>query len=83
MSYTEHHAFFSAPAAPVGTVGEGPLVMHGAYTEQITRKLSAAAFVRRGLGRLPARRGQEGLEAAEVEGSALAAVAAPASCRAG
>ncbi len=55
LSYTEHHAFFSAPAAPVGTVGEGPLVMHSAYTEQITRKLSAAAFVRRGLGRLPAK----------------------------
>ncbi|MFE6892021.1 hypothetical protein [Streptomyces sp. NPDC057694] len=47
MSYTEHHAFFSAPAVPVGTVGDGPLVAHGAYTEQITRKLSAAAFVRR------------------------------------
>ncbi|WP_223190575.1 hypothetical protein [Streptomyces sp. TRM68416] len=47
MSYAEHQSVFSAPAVPLGTAGDArEVIRHGAYTEGITRRLSAAAFAR-------------------------------------
>ncbi|MFG2356763.1 hypothetical protein [Streptomyces sp. NPDC048521] len=47
MAFTEHQSVFSAPAVPLGTADvAGEVVRHGAYTEGVTRRLSAAAFAR-------------------------------------
>ncbi|MFJ5842734.1 hypothetical protein ACIQGO_39425 [Streptomyces shenzhenensis] len=47
MSYTEHQSVFSGPAVPLGVAGDAREVIgQGVYTEGITRRLSAAAFVR-------------------------------------
>ncbi|MER7947941.1 hypothetical protein ABTY59_11215 [Streptomyces sp. NPDC096079] len=47
MSYAEHQSVFSAPAVPLGTAAKvGETIGHGTYTEGVTRRLSAAAFVR-------------------------------------
>ncbi|MFH9003547.1 hypothetical protein ACH4E5_09930 [Streptomyces afghaniensis] len=47
MAFTEHQSVFSAPAVPLGTADvAGEVIRHGAYTEGITRRLSAAAFAR-------------------------------------
>lgn len=38
---------FSAPAVPLGTAADSrEVIRHGAYTEGVTRRLSAAAFAR-------------------------------------
>lgn len=47
LAFAEHQSAFSAPAIPLGTAdGAGEVIRHGAYTEGVTRRLSAAAFAR-------------------------------------
>ncbi|MEV6112509.1 hypothetical protein AB0L59_08250 [Streptomyces sp. NPDC052109] len=47
MAFAEHQSVFSAPAVPLGTADvAGEVIRHGAYTEGVTRRLSAAAFAR-------------------------------------
>lgn len=47
LTYTEHQSVFSGPAVPLGVAGDTQAVIgQGVYTEGITRRLSAAAFVR-------------------------------------
>ncbi|WP_217575871.1 hypothetical protein [Streptomyces sp. GbtcB7] len=47
MSYAEHQSVFSAPAVPLGAAADArEVIRHGAYTEGVTRRLSAAAFAR-------------------------------------
>ncbi|MGW2688758.1 hypothetical protein ACWC6I_37045 [Streptomyces sp. NPDC001414] len=47
MAFAEHQSVFSVPAVPLGTAdGTEEMSLHGAYTEGVTRRLSAATFAR-------------------------------------